>query len=103
MRVYYFFYSVFYFIKLAFKKKHYCVIFYAPHYLNRTGKSENLFKKDSLNLLKIFNINFMLLEEPNIHFNYKCLNTRISFEVIYFHIGGDYNQSRFISRGLIDG
>ena len=46
MRVYTFIYSVFYFVKQAFIKKHYQIIFYAPHHFNRGKNAENLFFKE---------------------------------------------------------
>ena len=86
MRIYYFFYSVFYFIKLAFKKKHYCIIFYAPHHFNRGKNSENIFFKDLLELCKMHNLSFLHLEEPDVYSNQKRSKTAIPFDFIYYLI-----------------
>ena len=86
MRVYYFFYSVFYFIKLAFTKKHYCIIFYSPHHFNRGENSENIFLKDLLNVCEIHNLSFLYLEEPDIYSNQKRSKNAIPFDFIYYLI-----------------
>ena len=86
MRIYYFFYSFFYFIKLAFIKKHYCIIFYAPHHFNRGKNSENIFFKDLLDLCKMHNLNFLYLEEPDVYSNQKRSKTAIPFDFIYYLI-----------------
>ena len=86
MRVYYFFYSFFYFIKLAFKKKHYCVVFYAPHHFNRGVNAENIFFKDLFNSCKMHDLSFLYLEEPDIYSNQKRSKTAIPFDFIYYLI-----------------
>jgi hypothetical protein len=86
MRVYYFFYSVFYFIKLAFTKKHYCIIFYSRHHFNRGENSENIFLKDLLNVCEIHNLSFLYLEEPDIYSNQKRSKNAIPFDFIYYLI-----------------
>jgi hypothetical protein len=86
MRVYYFFYSVFYFIKLAFTKKHYSIIFYAPHHFNRGKNSENIFFKDLIDVCEIHNLNFLYLEEPDIYSNKKRSKIAIPFDFIYYLI-----------------
>ena len=86
MRVYYFFYSVFYFIKLAFTKKHYCIIFYSPHHFNRGENSENIFLKDLLNVCEIHNLSFLYLEEPDIYSNQKRSKKAIPFDFIFYLI-----------------
>ena len=61
MRLYYFFLSVYYFLKQIFIKKHYDVVFYAPSHLNRGDNHENLYfkggKNDSLHILNLWFIN----------------------------------------------
>ena len=84
MRAYYFFYSFFYFIKLAFKRKHYNIIFYAPHHFNRGNNSENIFFKDLLDLCKTHNLSFLYLEEPDVYSNQKRSKIAIPFDFIYY-------------------
>ena len=86
MRLYYFFYSVSYFFRLAFKKKHYCIIFYAPHHFNRGKNSENLFFKDLISSCKKHNLSFLFLEEPDVYSNQKRSKTAIPFDFIYYLI-----------------
>tara|TARA_B110000967_G_scaffold202220_1_gene240703 strand:+ start:1190 stop:2311 length:1122 start_codon:yes stop_codon:yes gene_type:complete len=86
MRLYYFFYSFFYFIKLAFKKKHYRIIFYAPHHFNRGKNFENIYFKDLLDLCKIHNLSFLYLEEPDLYSNHKRSEIAIPFDFIYYLI-----------------
>ena len=86
MRVYYFFYSFFYFIKLAFIKKHYRIILYAPQHFNRGENSENIFFKDLLDVCKIHNISFLYLEEPDFYSNQKRSKKAIPFDFIYYLI-----------------
>ena len=86
MRVYYFFYSFFYFIKLAFIKKHYRIILYAPQHFNRGENSENIFFKDLLDVCKIHNISFLYLEEPDVYSNQKRSKKAIPFDFIYYLI-----------------
>ena len=86
MRLYYFLYSFFYFIKLAFIKKHYRIIFYAPHHFNRGENSENIFLKDLLNVCEIHNLSFLYLEEPDFYSNQKRSNKAIPFDFIYYLI-----------------
>jgi len=86
MRVYYFFYSFFYFIKLAFIKKHYRIILYAPQHFNRGENSENIFFKDLLDVCKIYNISFLYLEEPDDYSNQKRSKKAIPFDFIYYLI-----------------
>ena len=86
MRIYYYFYSVFYFIKLAFKKKHYRIIFYAPHHFNRGKNSENIFFKHLLEVCKNHNLNFLYLEEPDVYSNQKRSEIAIPFDFIYYLI-----------------
>ena len=86
MKLYYFLFSVFYFIKLAFKKKHYSVIFYAPQHFNRGKNSENIFFKDLLNTCKIHNLSFLYLEEPDVYSNQKRSKIAIPFDFIYYLI-----------------
>ena len=86
MRVYYFFYSFFYFIKLAFIKKHYQIIFYAPHHFNRGNNSENIFFKDLLDVCKRHNLSFLYLEEPDVFSSHKRSKIAIPFDFIYYLI-----------------
>ena len=86
MRVYYFFYSVFYFVKLAFTKKHYCIVFYSPHHFNRGKNSENIFLKDLLDVCEIHNLSFLYLEEPDIYSNQKRSKKAIPFDFIFYLI-----------------
>ena len=86
MRLYYFLYSFFYFIKLAFIKKHYRIIFYAPHHFNRGENSENIFLKDLLNVCEIHNLSFLYLEEPDFYSNQKRSKKAIPFDFIYYLI-----------------
>ena len=86
MRFYYFFFSVAYFIKLAFTKKHYSIIFYAPHHFNRGRNSENIFFKDLLDACKIHNLDFLYFEEPDVYSNQKRSKIAIPFDFIYYLI-----------------
>jgi hypothetical protein len=86
MRIYYFLYSVFYFIKLAFKKEHYCIVFYAPYHFNRGRNSENIFLKDLLGVCKTHNLSFLYLEEPGVYSNQKRSEKAIPFDFIYYLI-----------------
>ena len=86
MKVYYFLYSVFYFIKLAFKKKHYSIIFYAPNHFNRGKNSENIFFKDLFVSCKMHNLSFLYLEEPDVYSNQKRSEIAIPFDFIYYLI-----------------
>ena len=86
MRLYYFFFSFFYFIKLAFIKKHYCIIFYAPHHFNRGKHSENIFFKNLLNSCRNHNLSFLFLEEPDVYSNQKRSNIAVPFDFIYYLI-----------------
>ena len=86
MRLYYFFYSFFYFTKLAFIKKHYSIIFYAPHHFNRGKNSENIFFKNLLDSCKTHNLSFLFLEEPDVYSNQKRSNIAVPFDFIYYLI-----------------
>ena len=86
MKIYYFFYSIFYFVRQAFTKKHYAIIFYAPLHFNRGENAENLFFKDLLHVCKIHNISFLYLEEPDNYSNQKRSKTAIPFDFIYYLI-----------------
>ena len=86
MRGYYFFRSVIYFVKQAFTKKHYNIIFYSSHHFNRGKNSENLFFRDLIDICKIDNISFLYLEEPDIYFNQHRSKFAIPFDVIYYLI-----------------
>ena len=86
MRGYYFFYSFFYFIKLAFTKKHYNIIFYAPHHFNRGENSENIFFKDLLEVCEVHNLSFLYLEEPDLYSNQKRSKKAIPFDFIFYLI-----------------
>ena len=81
-----FLHSVFYFLFLIFRKKHYCVIFYAPHHFNRGENTENLFFTDLLDVCKKYNISYLYLEEPDIYSNQKRSNIAIPFDFIYYLI-----------------
>ena len=84
MRGYYFFCSVIYFVKHAFTKKHYNIIFYSPHHFNRGKNSENLFFRDLLGVCKTENISFLFLEEPDINFNQYRSKFAIPFDFIFY-------------------
>ncbi len=86
MNIYYFFSSLFYFVKQAFIKKYYCVIFYAPHHFNRGKNTENLFLKDLLNTCKRLKISFLYLEEPDIYSIQKRSKDAVPFDFIYYLI-----------------
>ena len=86
MKSYYFFYSVFYFVKQAFTKKYYRIIFYAPHHFNRGKNAENLFLKDLLNVCQRANISFLYLEEPDIYSIQKRSKDAVPFDFIYYLI-----------------
>jgi len=86
MRLHYFLCSFFYFIKLAFIKKHYSIIFYAPHHFNRGKNSENIFFKNLLDSCKTHNISFLFLEEPDVYSNQKRSNIAVPFDFIYYLI-----------------
>ena len=86
MKIYYLFYSIFFFVKQAFSKKHYRIIFYSPHHFNRGKNTENLFFKDLLDVCKIHDISFLYLEEPDIYSNQKRSKTAIPFDFIYYLI-----------------
>ena len=86
MKIYYFFYSIFYFVRQAFTKKHYAIIFYAPHHFNRGENAEFFFFKDLLHVCKIHNISFLYLEEPDNYSNQKRSKTAIPFDFIYYLI-----------------
>ena len=86
MRVYYFCYSVFYFIKLAFTKKYYRIVFYSPHHFNRGKNSENIFLKDLLDVCKTHDLSFLYLEEPDIYSNQKRSKKAIPFDFIFYLI-----------------
>ena len=86
MRIYYFFYSFFYFIRLAFIKKHYSIIFYAPHHFNRGKDSENFFLKDLFISCELHNLSFLYFEEPDIYSNQRRSKIAIPFDFIYYLI-----------------
>jgi len=86
MRVYYFFCSFFYFVKQVFTKKHYHIIFYAPHHFNRGKNSENFFFKDLLVSCKMHDLSFLYLEEPDVYSNQKRSKIAIPFDFIYYLI-----------------
>jgi len=86
MRLHYFFCSFFYFTKLAFIKKHYSIIFYAPHHFNRGKNSENIFFKNLLDSCKTHNLSFLFLEEPDVYSNQKRSNIAVPFDFIYYLI-----------------
>jgi len=86
MRIYYFLYSFFYFIKLAFKKKHYCIVFYAPHHFNRGENFENIFFKNLLDSCKMHNLSFLYFEEPDVNYNQQRSSKAIPFDFIYYLI-----------------
>lgn len=84
MRVYAFIYSVFYFVKQAFTKKHYQIIFYAPHHFNRGANAENLFFKELLEICKKQRISYLYLEEPDVYSNQRRSRIAIPFDFIYY-------------------
>ena len=107
-----FLYSAFYFLILIFRKKHYCIIFYAPHHFNRGENTENLFFSDLLDVCKKHNISFLYLEEPDIYANQKRSKIAVPFDFIYYlivflrkfmgsemsHIEVDKKIGRFLSK-----
>ncbi len=84
MRVYNFIYSVFYFVKQAFTKKHYQIIFYTPHHFNRGGNDENLFLKELLEICKQQRISYLYLEEPDLYSNQRRSRVAIPFDFFYY-------------------
>ena len=86
MKIYNFLFSVLYFIKLSLKKKHYSIIFYAPHHFNRGINSQNIFFKHLLEVCKNNNLNFLYLEEPDVYSNQKRSEIAIPFDFIYYLI-----------------
>lgn len=86
MKIYYFIYSFFYFVRQAFAKRDYGIIFYAPQHFNRGENAENLFFTDLLNVCKTYNISFLYLEEPNIYSNQQRSKIAVPFDFIYYLI-----------------
>ncbi len=86
MRLYYFFYSLFYFVRLIFTRKHYQVIFYSPHHFNRGESAENLFLLPMLQVCRQEKINFLYLEEPDIYSNQNRSKETVPFDFIYYLI-----------------
>ena len=84
MRIYTFIYSAFYFVKQAFSKKHYQIIFYAPHHFNRGENAENLFFKELLGICKKQKISYLYLEEPDVYSNQRRSRIAIPFDCIYY-------------------
>ncbi len=86
MKIYYFLYSFYYFVKQAFAKRHYSIIFYSPQHFNRGEDAENLFFSDLFNVCKTHNISFLYLEEPYIYSNHKRSKKAVPFDFIYYLI-----------------
>ena len=86
MKGYYLFCSIIYFVRQVFRRKHYHIIFYAPHHFNRGDSSENIFFRDLLNVCETDGLSFLYLEEPDIYSSLKRSNTAIPFDFIYFLI-----------------
>tara|TARA_B100001964_G_scaffold173778_1_gene191436 strand:- start:182 stop:1312 length:1131 start_codon:yes stop_codon:yes gene_type:complete len=84
MRAYHFIYSFFYFLKQAFRKKHYQIIFYAPHHFNRGKNMENLFFTKLLKICQTQGISYLHLEEPDLYSNQKRSRIAIPFDFIYY-------------------
>ena len=84
MRVYHFIYSFFYFLKQAFRKRHYQIIFYAPHHFNRGKNVENLFFNELFKICQSQGISYLYLEEPDLYSNQRRSRIAIPFDFIYY-------------------
>ena len=81
-----FLYSLFFFLRHVFLKRHYDIIFYSPHHFNRGEKGENLFFKKLIATCDHKGISYIFFEEPYINSNYTRSNLAIPFDFIYYFV-----------------
>ena len=81
-----FLYSLFFFLRHAFLKKHYSIVFYSPHHFNRGEKGQNLFFKKLIEICDHKGISYIFFEEPYINSNFTRSNLAIPFDFIYYFV-----------------
>ena len=81
-----FFYSLFFFFRHVFLKRHYDIIFYSPHHFNRGDKGQNLYFKRLIEVCNQKNISFVFFEEPYKTSNYKRSKSAVPFDFLYYFI-----------------
>ena len=86
MRVYCFIYSILYFVKQAFAKKHYQIIFYSPHHFNRGKSMKNLYFNELFKICQSQGMSYLYLEEPDLYSNQRRSRIAIPFDFIYYLI-----------------
>ena len=86
MRLFYFLYSFYFFIKFIFIKKHYQIIFYSPQHFNRSFDGENIFLKGLIEICDQEKISYLYLEEPDFYAIKNRSRFSIPFDFIYYLI-----------------
>ena len=83
MRIYYLFYSFFYFVRFLFLKKSYKIIFYYPHHFNRGLNGLNLYFSHLCKLCDEANLSYLVFEEPDYSSKKRRSRDAIPFDFIY--------------------